>query len=108
VPASDPNSDWLTGAKRALEPYFTGLNDPATLIVEIGRTVRLYDDDAEKVAWAGTLMAAAAAGEQPKRAPLTARLEGDGTYTILDGKSTHANLERLGLPAVPLVVEQSA
>ncbi len=97
-------SDWLQAAKRGLEPYFSGLDDPETLIVEIGRTVRLYDDEPDRVAWAGTLMSEAAAGKRPKRPPLSARLEPDGTYMILDGKSTHANLESLGLPAVPLVV----
>ena len=90
--------------KRALEPYFRGLDDPATRIVPIGRTRRLYDDDPKQVERAWELMSDAAAGRQPKRAPLDARAEADGTYTILDGKSTHANLERLGLEAVPLVV----
>jgi hypothetical protein len=101
---SSGGSNWLAAAKRALAPYFERLDDPATRIVPIGRTARLRDDDAGKVARAGELMAAAAAGRPPKRAPLQARAEADGTYTILDGKSTHANLERLGIDAVPLVV----
>ena len=95
---------WVSAAKEALRPYFQRLDDPTTRIVPIGRTVRLHDDDAEKIERAGELMSAAAAGRHPKRVPLEARAEPDGTYSILDGKSTHANLERLGLDAVPVVV----
>jgi hypothetical protein len=101
---SGPDEEWLTAARLQLEPYFVGLNHPATRIVPIEETSRLYDDDPEKVELAGTLMSAAAAGRHAKRSPLEARAEPDGTYTILDGKSTHANLELRGLGAVPLVV----
>jgi hypothetical protein len=92
-------------AKRALEPYFDGLDDPATMIVPISRTVRLQDrDDERRIERATELMSTAAAGRRPKRPPLSARAEPNGTYTILDGKSTHANLERLGFEAVPLIL----
>jgi hypothetical protein len=95
---------WLLREKERLERYFTGLNDPKTLIVPIERTRRLLDDPSEDVEWAAKLMAEAAAGKRQKRAPLSARFNQDGTYTILDGKSTHEHLEHLGLRAVPLVV----
>jgi hypothetical protein len=107
MPASNDRSSAsrrASSARQALEPYFQRLDDPTTRIVPIARTVRLRDDDDRKVELAAKLMSAAAAGRHPKRVPLEARLELDGTYTILDGKSTHANLERLGLEAVPLVV----
>jgi hypothetical protein len=95
-------------AKQALEPYFQGLDDPATRIVPIGRTRRLRDADAERVESAWERMSAAAAGRHAKRVPLDARAEPDGTYTILDGKATHTNLERRGFEAVPLVVVERA
>jgi hypothetical protein len=91
-----------------LEPYFAGLGEAATRIVPIAATRRLYDDEEVKIRRARELMDAAASGSHAKRAPLDAREERDGTYTILDGKSTHACLERLGLQAVPLVVVERA
>jgi hypothetical protein len=96
--------DRESAAKRVLERYFQRLDDPSTRIVPITQTVRLEDDDQSKIDRAWEFMSEAAAGRHPKRVPLAARLERDGTYTILDGKSTHANLERLGVEIVPLVV----
>jgi hypothetical protein len=104
VTLDDTNTGCRAAMRQALEPYFRDLDDSATRIVPISRTRRLRDDGPEKVRRAAELMDAAAAGRIAKREPLRARANADGTYTILDGKSTHANLEQLGVAAVPLVV----
>jgi hypothetical protein len=101
-PEADPRR--LEAALSALKPYFRGLEE--ALIVPIERTRRLHDDPPDKIRSAAELMAAAAAGQHPKREPLTARAELDGTYTVLDGKATHTNLEIMGIDAVPLIVRR--
>jgi hypothetical protein len=96
--------EWLAAARATLRPYFEQLDDANTRIVPLARTVRLYEPDPDQLERASVLMTAAAAGKHPKRAPLHARAEPDGTYTILRGKATHTILERRGVAAVPLIL----
>ena len=51
---------------------------------------------------AGVYMRAAAEGKTGKRAPLTVRDEGDGTFTVIDGNSTYANMVENGWENVPV------
>ena len=53
------------------------------------------------VADARVLMAEAALGERPRRAPLSVKDNGDGTYTVLDGNSTFAIATEAGMPELP-------
>ena len=46
-------------------------------------------------------MAEAALGERPRRAPLSVKDNGDGTYTVLDGNSTFAIATEAGMPELP-------
>lgn len=91
------------GQFREMAKYFQ-MDQPDTRIIPMSKTKRLHDDSEEKVARGRKHMDDAFAGKRDKRVPLSVRREADGSYTVLDGKATHTNLERMGFTHVPVRV----
>lgn len=83
------------------ERYFT--SDEQTEVVPISR-LRPVRARPEGIANAGKYMRMAYDGEMAPRQPVSVRREADGTYTVLDGNSTFANVQAAGWPDVPVRV----
>lgn len=81
--------------------YFDLTGDSSTVPVSALRPIRARP---EGVANAGRFMREAYDGVKTRRPPISVRAEADGSYTVLDGNSTYANMAQAGWESAPVRV----
>jgi hypothetical protein len=86
------------------ELYF--LLGEGTPVVPVARLVptKLPESQPDSVAVAAQRMAEAADGARPRRAPISVRDLGNGSYVIVDGNATYGAAAQAGWPDLPVVV----
>jgi hypothetical protein len=84
--------------------YFMTVDGARLIALDRITPTKPADSQRDSVDRAEQLMRAAAAGDHPRRAPITVRADGDG-YVIVDGNATFAVAQRHGWSSI-LAVEE--